>query len=131
MKGDLETLIKKYGNIPEVEAAKILKHITNGFKEQIRKGIIHRDLKPANIFLKNGIPKIADFGFSKMMNAPKEKVYYNVGTPLYMSPQTIIHNKYSEKSDMWSIGVLYYEVLYGQVPWTAPTEQELVQMIQK
>lgn len=49
-------------------------------------GIIHRDLKPANIFLRNGIPKIADFGFSKMINAPKEKVYYNVGTPLYMSP---------------------------------------------
>ncbi len=48
--------------------------------------IIHRDLKPANIFLKNGIPKIADYGFSKMMDAPKEKVYYNVGTPLYMSP---------------------------------------------
>lgn len=52
-----------------------------------------------------------------MMNAPKEKVYYNVGTPLYMSPQTIMNNRYSEKSDMWSIGVLYYELLYGQVPW--------------
>ena len=125
MIGDLEGLIKKCGTVNEAEAAKILKHVMNGFKEQIRKGlnffyilgIIHRDFKPANVFIRNGIPKIADYGFSKMMNAPKEKVYYNVGTPLYMSPQTIMSNKYSEKSDMWSIGVLYYELLYGEVPW--------------
>lgn len=69
-----------------MEAIKILKHIINGFKEQVTKGIIHRDLKPINILIKNGIPKLADYGFSKMMNAPKETVYYNVGTALYMSP---------------------------------------------
>jgi serine/threonine protein kinase len=111
--GDLATILKKCGNIPEVEALKILKHITNGFKEQIKKGIIHRDIKPANIFLKNGIPKIADYGFSKMANAPKDKIYYNVGTPLYMCPSTIKNNNYSEKTDIWSIGILYYELLYG------------------
>lgn len=79
----------KNGFFPEAEATKILKHIINGFKEQVRKGIIHRDLKPSNIFLKNGVPKIADYGMSKMMDAPKEKIYYNVGTPLYMSPTAI------------------------------------------
>ena len=89
IKGDLAKLLKKNGFFPEAEATKILKHIINGFKEQIRKGIIHRDLKPSNIFLKNGVPKIADYGTSKMMDAPKEKIYYNVGTPLYMSPTTI------------------------------------------
>lgn len=79
------------------------------------KGIIHRDIKPSNIFLRNGIPKIADYGFSKMINAPKEKIFYNVGTPFYMSPQTITENRYSEKSDIWSLGVLFFELLHGNL----------------
>lgn len=60
-----------------------------------------------------------------MMNAPPESVYYNVGTALYMSPQSMIKNLYSEKTDIWSLGVIYYEMLFGQVPFTAPTEKEL------
>ena len=66
--GDLGKLLKKTGFLAESEAIKIIKHILNGFKEQVRKGVIHRDLKPSNIFLKNGIPKIADYGMSKMMS---------------------------------------------------------------
>lgn len=106
-----------------------MKHIINGFKEQVRKRVIHRDLKPSNIFLKNGVPKIADYGFSKMMDEPKEKFYYNVGTPLYMCPQSIMQNKYSEKSDIWSIGVIFYELLYGTVPWNAPSEKDLARIM--
>lgn len=48
-----------------------------------------------------------------MMDAPKEKVYYNVGTTLYMSPQALVENKYSEKSDIWSLGVMLYQMLCG------------------
>jgi serine/threonine protein kinase len=107
------------GTLPELEAVKIMKHIMIGFKEQIRKRVIHRDLKPSNIFLKSNIPKIADYGFSKMMDEPKEKFYYNVGTPFYMCPQSLMQNKYSEKSDIWSLGVIFYELLYGTVPWNA------------
>lgn len=51
-----------------------------------KKKIIHRDIKPANIFIKDGIPKLADFGFSKDIDSPPCKFYYNVGTPMYMSP---------------------------------------------
>lgn len=64
-----------------------------------------------------------------MMNAPAEKVYYNVGTALYMSPQTMIKNLYSEKTDIWSLGVIYYEMLYGKVPFSANTEKELAHLI--
>ncbi len=49
-------------------------------------GIIHRDIKPSNIFIRNGICKIADYGFSCMMAKMKGKAYYNVGSPLYMCP---------------------------------------------
>lgn len=106
--GDLADLIIKRGHIPENEAVLIFYQILTGFKEQISKGVIHRDLKPSNILIKERIYKIADYGFSKMINSPKEKVYYNVGTTLYMPPQALTENKYSEKSDIWSLGVMFY-----------------------
>jgi serine/threonine protein kinase len=48
-----------------------------------------------------------------MLKGVKEKVFYKVGTPIYMSPESYLENKYSEKSDIWSIGVVYYQMLYG------------------
>ncbi|CAK59615.1 unnamed protein product (macronuclear) [Paramecium tetraurelia] len=127
--GDLADLIIKRGHIPENEAVLIFYQILTGFKEQISKGVIHRDLKPSNILIKERIYKIADYGFSKMINSPKEKVYYNVGTTLYMPPQALTENKYSEKSDIWSLGVMFYQILNGKVPWQAGTEQEFVKVI--
>lgn len=70
-------------------------------------GIIHRDLKPANILVKNGVCKISDFGFAK--NLGNDYVLKSiVGTPLYMSPQLLKGLKYTAKSDLWSIGLIYY-----------------------
>lgn len=76
---------------------------------------IHRDIKPANILLKGGLAKLADFGF-----VTKEAVStVNVGSPLYMSPEALSYSKYSEKSDIWAVGVSIFELLSGQVPWQA------------
>ncbi|KRX01178.1 Protein kinase-like domain [Pseudocohnilembus persalinus] len=127
--GDLKELLSKYGRLSENAALKILRHILNGMRELIRQNIIHRDIKPANILLKEGVPKIADFGFSQDITAPPCKFYYNVGTPMYMCPQALKKNQYSYKSDIWSIGVMYYELIYGVTPWTASTEQELAHKI--
>ncbi|KAL4459937.1 hypothetical protein ABPG74_003463 [Tetrahymena malaccensis] len=125
--GDLKELITKYGTFSEKPAVKILKHLLNGLDEMQNKGIIHRDLKLANILVKDGIPKIADFGFSKDLNAEPCKFYYNVGTPMYMCPQSLTKNEYSFKSDIWSIGVLFYEMIYNITPWIADTEKQLVE----
>ena len=81
----------------------------------VNEGIAHRDLKPDNILLKDGVPKIADFGFAKSLdqinkNAGKE---FNVGTPLYMSPETLTRNIYSDKTDIWALGVMFYELIFG------------------
>ncbi|CAK71450.1 unnamed protein product (macronuclear) [Paramecium tetraurelia] len=50
----------------------------------------------------------------------------NVSTPLYMSPQTIIKSQYNAKSDIWSLGVFFYEILFGYPPWQAQAQQELI-----
>lgn len=71
-------------------------------------GVIHRDLKPANILMKNGVCKISDFGFAKSLEYENAVMKSIVGTPLYMSPQILKRCKYTSKSDLWSIGLIYY-----------------------
>ncbi|CAK59193.1 unnamed protein product (macronuclear) [Paramecium tetraurelia] len=127
--GDLADLLVKRACIPENEAILIFYQILNGFKDQISKGVIHRDLKPSNILINKGIFKIADYGFSKMVYSKNERVQYNVGTTLYMPPKALTENKYSEKSDVWSLGVMFYQILNGNVPWQAGTEQEFIKVI--
>ena len=61
----------------------------------------------------NGRAKIADFGFAKKNKFTSEKEKYNVGSPLYMSPEALKKNIYSLKNDIWSIGVMAFELLHG------------------
>ncbi len=76
-------------------------------------GIIHRDIKPANILIHHGVPKLADFGFATTPNSPPLLPNVNVGSPLYMCPQALKSNKYSEKSDIWALGISAFELLYS------------------
>ena len=66
---------------------------------------------------KSYIPKIADFGFATTPATIAGMPNVNVGSPLYMSPQALKSSKYSDKSDIWAIGVTTYELLFGHVPW--------------
>ena len=81
--------------------------------------IVHRDLKPANILMKNNQCKISDFGFAKNLQNDNSIMKSIVGTPLYMSPQLLKKLKYTNKSDLWSIGLIYYQMLHGRTPWPA------------
>ncbi|EGR32120.1 protein kinase domain protein, partial [Ichthyophthirius multifiliis] len=90
--------------------------------------IIHRDIKPANILIKNGIYKIADFGFAQGAEAGNQS-QYNVGRVLYMAPESLLNNQYYFKSDIWALGVLFYELLYKSMPFQADTEEELIKLI--
>lgn len=103
--------------------------------------VIHRDIKPANILFNNDVPKLADFGFSvsKHLQSENQKrlELYNVGTPLYMAPETILKNMYGFKSDMWSLGAVLYEMLFGIywliyigiVPFYSNSEPELIKKL--
>ena len=85
-----------------------------GYYEMLKLGIVHRDLKPDNIFLNNQTFKIGDFGFAKTVhNFSKELMTSAVGTPLYMAPQILTQKEYSTKADLWSIALIYYEMLIG------------------
>lgn len=86
-KGDLASHLKNRGRIGEEEALGILKQITAGMVPLMNNGILHRDIKTANILIKDGVMKIADFGFCDFLHESRGKnLKYNVGSPLYMSP---------------------------------------------
>ena len=86
--GDLEKDLKKRGKLPEAEALPLFKQIVDGIAYLYNKGVFHRDLKPENILINKRIAKIADFGFSKVIEDDKDQLGNNtaVGTPYYMAP---------------------------------------------
>ena len=119
--GDLSKHISSRRSLPEAEAIGIMNQIIRGYCGMQERGIIHRDLKPANIFMQGSSPKIADFGFAMRQCDAKKYSTYNVGSPVYMPPEALNDNKYSFKSDIWALGVIYYEMLTGKTPWRAKT----------
>ncbi|CAH8660268.1 unnamed protein product [Schistosoma haematobium] len=72
--------------------------------------ILHRDLKTSNIFLKNGNIKVGDFGISRSLATTEELATTFIGTPYYMSPEVLKYEGYNNKSDIWSIGIILYEL---------------------
>ena len=108
-----------------------LKEFLEGYKVLYEKSIIHRDIKPENLLLHNDHLKIADFGFSRYF--PKEGSMHQtrkVGSPLYMSPQILESTgDYTNKCDIWSLGISFYEMLFGDSPWSAGSEIELIAAI--
>ena len=120
--GDLDQKIKKQKKVPFPEA-QILDYITQiclALQHIHKKKIIHRDLKSGNIFLmKSGIVKVGDFGIAKGLQSTWEKAKTFVGTPYFLSPEIINNQPYDNKSDIWALGVLLYELMTFQMPFNA------------
>lgn len=123
--GDLEKYLEKHKKIDEPEAVFYLKQIMSGFLFLHQKKIMHRDFKLANIFLDGKQIIIGDFGFAK---AGVDVATTKLGTPYNMSPEIIFSNgrtPYTSKADLWSIGVVYFQMLFGRLPFKALTMDEL------
>ena len=122
--GDLSEKIKekknKNNNFTESEILDYFTQICLAIKHIHEKKIIHRDLKSGNIFLmKNGLVKLGDFGIAKRFQKTMDKAKTLIGTPYYLSPEIINGKPYDSKSDIWSLGVLLYEMMTFKMPFNA------------
>ncbi len=124
--GSLEEWLKRHGGrAPSVEAAvEMARGILAGLEYLHTRKIIHRDLKPANILLQGETPRIADFGISRMLRSNSYSVVM-AGTPVYMAPEAF-QRKRNEQTDLWSVGVLLYQLLSGQLPFLGHDLVELM-----
>ena len=102
----------------EVEkAAWLIFNIAEGLKHAHNKGIVHRDLKPRNVLLKDGVPKISDWGLSKIASESSSSTV--AFTPLYAAPEQVSRKFGSpdNRTDIWQLGVIFYELVTGELPF--------------
>ena len=115
----LADLVRERGHLPVHEAVPILRDIVSAIAYVHAKGIVHRDIKPENIRISSaGVVKVLDFGIAKAQHAPGlTQAGHVVGTPQYLSPEQLQTGTASPQSDIWALGVVFYEMMTGRVPF--------------
>jgi serine/threonine protein kinase/thioredoxin-related protein/uncharacterized protein HemY len=124
----LQERIDRDGKIPIEESISIITQIASGLEKAHEKGIIHRDIKPANIMITNeGEIKIVDFGVAKLKGQSKiTKEDSTLGTIAYMSPEQAKGIDVDSRTDIWSLGVVFYEMVTGKSPFDADFDQAII-----
>ncbi|MFZ2053942.1 MAG: serine/threonine-protein kinase [Candidatus Aminicenantales bacterium] len=120
---DLKALIRQTGQLTVAKAVAIGEEICEGLAEAHKQGIVHRDMKPSNIIIdRAGGARIMDFGIARSL-AVKSRTGPGVmiGTPEYMSPEQVEGKDVDERSDIYSLGIILYEMLTGHVPFEGET----------
>lgn len=118
--------------LPASEVVEIIFKCCNALEYAFFHGLIHRDLKPANLLVTSGTNvKITDFGTALLTNSELTQVVDAVGTPSYMSPEQLMGGKLSQQADIYSLGVVMYQLLSGRLPFSADNQYELIKKIAK
>lgn len=126
---NLKRLIRKVGRLAPGQAIPIACQVCDGLAEAHRLGIVHRDLKPQNVMIdEDGQAKIMDFGLALLVAAggAGDGPVSRSGTPAYISPEQIRGMPADGRADLYSLGVLIYEMLTGRTPFTALSVEDLV-----
>jgi len=120
---DLGRLIRKMGILSPGQAIPIIRHVCEGLEEAHKLGIVHRDLKPGNIMIdEEGNALIMDFGIARSLTGKGiTDAGVMIGTPEYMSPEQVEGREVDERSDIYSLGIILYEMVTGRVPFKGDT----------
>ncbi len=132
---DLYAVLRDSGPLSPHELGSVMRQVCTGLQEAHEKGIVHRDLKPENLFCAvepdgSTVIKIVDFGVSKQLTSRRLRAQTNptesVGSPQYMSPEQITTPaEVDARTDIWSLGVVMFELLTGAVPFNGPAPAQV------
>lgn len=125
--GTLSDILKTSKTLAEKESLVIIYQIVLALVAMDSKGIAHRDIKPENIFINEGIYKIGDFGFA----AQKGMFQTTLGTYPYMAPEIFQNKEYNNKVDVWAVGVMLHEMLFGELYFIGSSHMEVANNVQK
>jgi serine/threonine kinase 4 len=103
---------------PEQEIQAILRQVIEGLAYLHKRGIVHRDIKASNLLYHKGVVKIADFGISILAPHSPDNKFGRFGSPYWMSPEILSHSLYSEKTDIWALGITAIELAEGEPPFS-------------
>lgn len=130
-KGNLFYLIRKEKYLSEDTAFYFFIQVCSGIYYMHKQGLIHRDIKPENILIKEGnIIKICDFGWCVQSDANQQRNTF-CGTLEYMAPEMIQNKAHNHTLDIWSLGILLYELVHGRAPFTGVHPREIQEKIMR
>src|SRR6266851_3907954 len=128
---DLASVVRRIGRLSPDKATEIARQICAGLAAAHERGVIHRDLKPANVMLDGaGKIRVMDFGLAGVAASIKG-ADVRAGTPAYMAPEQLAGSDVSTKSDLYSLGLILYEILTGKRAFDASTLPELMKLREK
>jgi len=124
---NLKSMIQMMGQLSVGKTIFVAKQVCEGLAEAHRLGVIHRDLKPSNIMIdKEGNAHIMDFGIARSIETEDiTRTEARIGTPKYMSPEQMEGKELDRRSDIYSLGVILYEMVTGRVPYEGDTAAEI------